>query len=157
MTADGQLLVMPSTNGRAAGVKVLTVAPGNPARGLDRIQAVYVLMDADTLAPSVLIDGTAVTSLRTPAVSAVAIDALAPDEVESAVIFGSGPQALGHAEALLAIRHTSSVTVVGRRGTRPARPRSGSRGWPRRTGSRRAGSPSTTRRSRRPCARRRSS
>jgi ornithine cyclodeaminase len=111
----GQLLVMPSTNGRAAGVKVLTVAPGNPARGLDRIQAVYVLMDADTLAPSVLVDGTAVTSLRTPAVSAVAIDALAPDEVESAVIFGSGPQALGHAEALLAIRHTTSVTVVGRR------------------------------------------
>src|SRR6478735_3895916 len=112
----GQLLVMPSTNGRAAGVKVLTVAPGNPARGLDRIQAVYVLMDADTLAPSVLVDGTAVTSLRTPAVSAVAIDALAPDEVESAVIFGSGPQALGHAEALLAIRPTTAVTVVGRRG-----------------------------------------
>ncbi|WP_256793995.1 ornithine cyclodeaminase family protein [Terrabacter sp. Ter38] len=113
---SGQLLVMPSTNGRAAGVKVLTVAPGNAARGLDRVQAVYVLMDADTLAPSVLVDGTAVTSLRTPAVSAVAMDALAPDEVESAVIFGSGPQALGHAEALLAIRPTTAVTVVGRRG-----------------------------------------
>ncbi len=46
------------------------------------------------------------------------MDALAPAEVGSAVIFGSGPQALGHAEALLAIRHTSSVTVVGRRGDR---------------------------------------
>ncbi len=113
---DGQLLVMPSATRRSAGVKVLSVAPGNPARGLDRIQAVYVLMDADTLTPSVLVDGTAVTSLRTPAVSAVAMDVLAPAEVESAVIFGSGPQALGHAEALLAIRHTSSVTVVGRRG-----------------------------------------
>src|SRR6478736_5927210 len=113
---DGQLLVMPSATRRAAGVKVLSVAPGNPARGLDRIQAVYVLMDADTLTPSVLIDGTAVTSLRTPAVSAVAMDALAPADVESAVVFGSGPQALGHAEALLAIRRTSSVTVVGRRG-----------------------------------------
>jgi ornithine cyclodeaminase len=113
---DGQLLVMPSTNRRSAGIKVLSVAPGNPARGHDRIQAVYVLLDADTLSPSVLIDGTAVTSLRTPAVSAVAIDALAPAEVGSAVIFGSGPQALGHAEALLAIRHTPSVTVVGRRG-----------------------------------------
>jgi len=113
---DGQLLVMPATKGRSAGVKVVSVAPGNPARGLERIQALYVLLDADTLTPSVLIDGTAVTSLRTPAVSAVAMDALAPDEVGSAVIFGSGPQALGHAEALLAIRHTSSVTVVGRRG-----------------------------------------
>jgi ornithine cyclodeaminase len=113
---DGQLLVMPSTKGRSAGVKVVSVAPGNPARGLDRIQALYILLDADTLTPSVLIDGTAVTSLRTPAVSAVAMDALAPAEVGSAVIFGSGPQALGHAEALLAIRHTSSVTVIGRRG-----------------------------------------
>src|SRR6476661_5397787 len=113
---DGQLLVMPSATRHAAGVKVLSVAPGNPARGPERIQALYVLLDADTLSPSVLIDGTAVTSLRTPAVSAVAMDALAPAEVGSAVIFGSGPQALGHAEALLAIRHTSSVTVVGRRG-----------------------------------------
>ena len=114
--SNGQLLIMPATTGRSAGVKVVSVAPGNPARGLDRIQAVYVLMDADTLTPSVLIDGTALTSLRTPAVSAVAMDALAPAEVGSAVVFGSGPQALGHAEALLAIRHTSSVTVVGRRG-----------------------------------------
>ena len=107
---------MPSTTRRAAGVKVLSVAPGNPARGLDRIQAVYVLMDAETLTPSVLIDGAALTSLRTPAVSAVAMDALAPAEVDAAVVFGTGPQALGHAEALLAIRHPSSVTVVGRRG-----------------------------------------
>jgi ornithine cyclodeaminase/alanine dehydrogenase-like protein (mu-crystallin family) len=113
---DGQLLVMPSANRRAAGVKVLSVAPGNPARGVDRIQAVYVLMDAETLSPSVLIDGSAITSVRTPAVSAVAMDALAPAEVDAAVVFGTGPQALGHAEALLAIRHTASVTVVGRQG-----------------------------------------
>ncbi|NUR79639.1 MAG: ornithine cyclodeaminase family protein [Dermatophilaceae bacterium] len=112
---EGQLLVMPSANRRSAGVKVLSLAPGNPARDLERIQAVYVLMDAETLTPSVLIDGSAVTTLRTPAVSAVAMDALAPPEVESAVVFGTGPQALGHAEALLAIRHTPSVTVVGRR------------------------------------------
>jgi ornithine cyclodeaminase/alanine dehydrogenase-like protein (mu-crystallin family) len=113
---EGQLLVMPSANRRAAGVKVLSVAPGNPARGVDRIQAVYVLMDAETLSPSVLIDGSAITSVRTPAVSAVAMDALAPAEVDAAVVFGTGPQALGHAEALLAIRHTASVTVVGRQG-----------------------------------------
>lgn len=113
---EGQLLVMPSANRQAAGVKVLSVAPGNPARGLDRIQAIYVLMDTETLTPSALIDGSAVTALRTPAVSAVAMDALAPADAEAAVVFGTGPQAVGHVEALLAIRHTSSVTVVGRRG-----------------------------------------
>jgi ornithine cyclodeaminase len=112
---DGQLLVMPATSAGAAGVKVLTVAPGNPERGLERIQAVYVLMDAATLSPSVLLDGTAITALRTPAVSAVAADALAPDDVRSVVIVGSGPQAVGHAEAILAIRAPETITVVGRR------------------------------------------
>ena len=112
---DGELLLMPSSTRSSAGVKVASVAPGNPARGLERIQAVYVLMDAETLTPSLIIDGAAITSLRTPAVSAVAIDALAPPEVDSVVVFGSGPQALGHVEALLAIRRPSSVTVVGRR------------------------------------------
>ena len=111
---DGQLLVMPSASPRAAGVKVASVAPGNPARGLERIQALYVLFDAATLTPSVVLDGAALTTLRTPAVSAVAVDCLAPQEVSHVVIIGSGPQAVGHAEAILAIRTPTSVTVVGR-------------------------------------------
>ena len=115
---SGQLLVMPSATRRSAGVKVLSVAPGNPARGLERIQAVYVLMDAETLTPTVLLDGTALTSLRTPAVSALAADALAPERVDSVVLVGTGPQAIGHAEALLAIRRFGRVTVVGRDGRR---------------------------------------
>ncbi|GAA2165437.1 ornithine cyclodeaminase [Humibacillus xanthopallidus] len=111
---DGQLLVMPSASRRAAGVKVATVAPGNPSKGLERIQAVYVLFDAATLTPSALLDGAALTTLRTPAVSAVAIDCLAPQEVSRVVIMGSGPQAVGHAEAILAIRSPTSITVAGR-------------------------------------------
>ncbi len=114
VVANGQLLIMPSSTGSAVGVKVLSVAPGNPGRGLDRIQAVYVLFDAETLTPSTLLDGTALTSLRTPAVSAVAMDALAPAEVESVVIVGSGPQAVGHAEAILAMRRPEQLTVVAR-------------------------------------------
>jgi len=111
---NGQLLIMPSSTPSAVGVKVLSVAPQNPGRALERIQAVYVLFDAETLTPSTLIDGTAVTALRTPAVSAVAMDRLAPEEVSSAVVFGSGPQAVGHVEALLAIRRPGLVTVVAR-------------------------------------------
>ncbi|TQM65040.1 ornithine cyclodeaminase family protein [Humibacillus xanthopallidus] len=111
---DGQLLVMPSTSRRAAGVKVATVAPANPSKGLERIQAIYVLCDAVTLTPSTLLDGAALTTLRTPAVSAVAIDCLAPQEVSQVVILGSGPQAIGHAEAVLAIRAPQTITVAGR-------------------------------------------
>ena len=111
---DGQLLLMPSASRRAAGVKVASVAPGNSSKGLDRIQALYVLLDAATLTPSVLLDGSALTTLRTPAVSAVAIDCLAAQEVSHVVIVGNGPQAIGHAEAILAIRRPASITVVGR-------------------------------------------
>jgi ornithine cyclodeaminase len=71
-------------------------------------------MDAETLTPQALIDGIALTNLRTPAVSAVAMQALAPDVVDSAVVVGSGPQALGHAEALLALRPVRRITVAGR-------------------------------------------
>lgn len=100
----GQLLIMPSQTAGAVGVKVLSVAPDNPARGLPRIQAWYILMDAQTLTPSVLMDGSALTSLRTPGMSMVGADLLAPAAVGEVVIFGSGPQAIGHARALLDIR-----------------------------------------------------
>ena len=112
---QGQLLIMPSETPHSVGVKVLSVGPDNPARGRERIQALYVLMDAETLTPSVLIDGTAITSLRTPAVSAMGADALAPQDVSRVVIFGSGPQAIGHAEALLHVRQPGEVGVVSRR------------------------------------------
>ncbi|MGC3955942.1 MAG: ornithine cyclodeaminase family protein [Propionicimonas sp.] len=101
---SGQLLIMPSQTADAVGVKVLSVAPENPARGLPRIQAWYVLMDAATLTPSVLLDGSALTALRTPGMSMVGVDALAPAVVDEVVILGGGPQALGHARALLEIR-----------------------------------------------------
>lgn len=115
VVGSGQLLIMPSETPHSVGVKVLSVAPDNPARGHERIQALYVLMDGATLTPSVLIDGTAITSLRTPAVSAVGMDALAPEQVSQVVIFGTGPQALGHAEAILRIRRPEQILVVGLR------------------------------------------
>ena len=110
----GQLLYMPSAIGDYVGAKVSTVAPENPSRGLDRIQGIYVLLDAATLSPLALIDGSALTALRTPAVSAAVADHLAPPSVEHLVVFGAGVQALGHIEALQAVREVGRVTVVGR-------------------------------------------
>ncbi len=116
----GQLLIMPSQTRDSVGVKVLSVAPDNPAQGLPRIQAWYVLMDAATLTPSVLLDGSALTALRTPGMSMVGVDALAPAVVDEVVIFGSGPQSLGHARALLEIRRPRRCRFFSVDGQAPA-------------------------------------
>jgi len=105
---------LPAAHARFAGVKLVSVAAGNPARGLPRVQGVYLLMDAGTLSPLALLDGVALTSLRTPAVSAVALRRLARPGPVRLVVIGTGPQGYGHVEAVRAVRPVSHVTVVGR-------------------------------------------
>ncbi|MFE5671954.1 ornithine cyclodeaminase family protein [Agromyces sp. NPDC056523] len=111
---NGQLLLMPSAIDGLAGQKLATVAPANPARGLERIQAIYLVLDGDTLAPTALVDGTALTSLRTPAVSAAVLDLIATPDAASLVVFGTGPQGVRHVEAMAAIRDLRRVRIVGR-------------------------------------------
>ncbi|MFI7611960.1 ornithine cyclodeaminase family protein [Nonomuraea terrae] len=110
----GQLLLMPAATGRYAGVKAVTIAPANSERGLPRIQGTYLLFDGESLAPLAVLDGIALTSLRTPAVSALAVRHLAEPDARRLVVFGSGPQAWGHVLALRAVRPVRDVTVVGR-------------------------------------------
>src|SRR3712207_7303606 len=108
---------MPSEAPAAAGVKVVTVAPDNPARGLPRIQAAYLLFDPETLALRAVLDGTALTTLRTPAVSVAAVLLRLPDLPRVAVI-GAGPQATGHATTLAALRPLESTTYLVREPSR---------------------------------------
>jgi ornithine cyclodeaminase/alanine dehydrogenase-like protein (mu-crystallin family) len=92
---DGELLVMPAAAAGYAAVKLVTVGPREP-----RIQGVCVLFDAGALAPVALLDGIALTNLRTAAVSLVAVRRLAVKDARRVVIFGRGPQARAHAAAL---------------------------------------------------------
>ena len=109
---SGQLLLMPSTAG-GLGIKLVTVTE-HPAPGRPRIQALYVLMDPASQAPVALIDGVALTALRTPAVFALAADRLAPARGGRLVVFGTGPQAVGHIEAISVIRPMREMVIVGR-------------------------------------------
>lgn len=116
----GHLLLMPAEWGGYAGIKVATVAPANPARGLPRIQGGYQLFDAETLTPLATLDGAALTTLRTAAVSALAVDVLAPPDASRLVVFGAGPQARGHVDAIRAVRPVAEVVIVGRNAERAA-------------------------------------
>jgi ornithine cyclodeaminase/alanine dehydrogenase-like protein (mu-crystallin family) len=106
----GELLVMPSAAASHAVVKLVTVG-GEP-----RIQGVCVVFDAATLAPVALVDGIALTNVRTPAVSALAVRRLAVLDARRLLVFGRGPQAHGHVEAIRAVRPIEHVDMVGRDG-----------------------------------------
>ena len=112
-TPNGDLLLMPSAAG-AVAVKLVSIAPANPDRGLPRIQGVVVLFDPVTLTPVALIDGAALTTLRTPAVSALAVRHAARADAHRLVVFGAGPQADGHIAAMRAVRPITDVVIVGR-------------------------------------------
>lgn len=111
---SGEFLLMPSEGPRYAGIKIITVAPGNPAQRLPRIQGIYVLHDAHSLTPLALFDAAALTTLRTPAISAVATRHLARPDATELVVVGTGPQALGHVHAMRAVRAIQRVGVLGR-------------------------------------------
>lgn len=108
----GQFLLMPSQTPAAVGVKVVTVAPDNPTRGLPRIQAAYLLFDQDTLALRAILDGSALTTVRTAAVSVAAVLDRLPDRALRVAVIGAGPQAIGHVSTLAAVRPLDDATYL---------------------------------------------
>jgi ornithine cyclodeaminase/alanine dehydrogenase-like protein (mu-crystallin family) len=108
----GEFLLMPSEALAEAGVKVVTIAPDNPTHGLPRIQAAYLLFDRETLALRAVLDGTALTTLRTPAVSVATVLERLPDHPLRAAVIGAGPQATGHVSTLAAVRPLEGATYL---------------------------------------------
>ncbi len=106
----GQLLVMSSAAAGHPVVKLVTVG-GDP-----RIQGLCVVFDRTTLGPVALVDGIAVTNVRTAAVSALAVRHLAVPDARRLLVFGRGPQAHAHVTALRAVRPIEHVDMVGRDG-----------------------------------------
>jgi len=102
----GVALFMPSylPNAAKMGIKIVTLFDGNPGRGLPRIQALIVVLDATTGSPLAVIDGTSVTAIRTGAACGAATDLLARPEAATAAIFGAGVQGRTQLEAVCAVR-----------------------------------------------------
>lgn len=113
-TETGSLVAMPATGPQGTGVKLLTVTSGNPEVGRPLIQGLYILFSVGTQEPEAVIEGAALTALRTGAVSGLATRYLAREEAARLVIFGAGTQARSHLEAMLAVRPVERVTFVSR-------------------------------------------
>jgi ornithine cyclodeaminase len=85
--------------------------PGNPARGLDAHQGVVTLFDGDTGRPTAILDASAITAIRTAAVTALATRVLARPGARELAIIGAGVQAAAHLEALRAVRDFAAVRI----------------------------------------------
>lgn len=119
----GDLLLMPGVRdgGAGASVKLVTVVPENAGRGLPTVQAIVAWFDAMTGRPLALLDGGAITAMRTGAASGVATRLLARPDAETLAIIGTGGQAEWQVRAVLAVRPIREVLVYARdRGRRTA-------------------------------------
>jgi ornithine cyclodeaminase/alanine dehydrogenase-like protein (mu-crystallin family) len=115
--AAGFMGLMPAWRGGAQPVfslKTVCILPGNPARGLDAHQGTVTLYDGETGMPTAVLDASAVTEIRTAAVSAVATRLLAREDARVLAIIGAGVQARAHLSALRAVRPFESVRVFSR-------------------------------------------
>lgn len=76
-----------------AGVKVVNVHPGNPARGLPTVMALTIILDIATGAPVAILNATKLTDMRTGAAGAVAAKYLSPKKEIVLGLIGTGRQA----------------------------------------------------------------
>jgi ornithine cyclodeaminase len=112
--AAGFMATMPAWRGGDQplfALKSICIIPGNPARGLDTHQGTVTLFDGETGAPTAILDASALTSVRTAAVSAVATRVLARSDARVLAILGAGVQGRSHLAALPGVRDFEEVRV----------------------------------------------
>ena len=115
--AVGVMALMPAhiAGGNAAlGVKVINVFNGNPAKGKDSHQGAVLLFDAETGEPLAMMNASAITAIRTAAISGVATRLLAREDAGDLAIIGSGVQARSHLAAMTCVRLIRRVRVTSR-------------------------------------------
>jgi ornithine cyclodeaminase/alanine dehydrogenase-like protein (mu-crystallin family) len=111
---NGWFAVMPAVYGGVMGAKMVTFYPGNVALEKHTHMAMIQLFRADTGEPLAVMDGRLITEMRTAAVSAVAVDCLAPQDAKILGILGSGVQARSHVQALSRVRRFEEIRVWSR-------------------------------------------
>jgi ornithine cyclodeaminase/alanine dehydrogenase-like protein (mu-crystallin family) len=113
---DGLLAAMPGYTPSAGALasKLVTLFPGNAGTELPTHQAVIAVFDPDNGRPTALLDGTAITAIRTGAGSALATRLLAREDAATIAILGTGVQAGSHARAVSRVRPFRELRIAGR-------------------------------------------
>ncbi|MCI0488020.1 MAG: ornithine cyclodeaminase family protein [Blastocatellia bacterium] len=113
--AAGILGLMPayrSSEPKAFGLKAVCVFPGNPALGKDAHQGGVMLFSGETGEPLALMNASAITAIRTAAVSGVATRLLARETAAVLCIIGAGVEARSHIEAMACVRPIERARVA---------------------------------------------
>lgn len=117
---NGVMLQMPGYVGSlgnqesALGTKIVSVFDRNAQRGLELVQAVYLLLDSETGVALSLMDGRFITAIRTAATSAVATKFMSARGPKRLAIFGAGVQARFHIEAMIEVAEVEQVMIASR-------------------------------------------
>jgi ornithine cyclodeaminase/alanine dehydrogenase-like protein (mu-crystallin family) len=113
---DSSLLAMAAKvdGGHGSTVKIVTITAENSHRGLPTIQGLVLWFDSETGSPQLLLEGAAVTALRTGAASGAATDLLARRDASVLAMIGAGAQAMDQVMAVMSVRRITEVRVTSR-------------------------------------------
>ena len=115
--ASGFLGLMPAYRGGAKpayALKEICLFPGNPARGLDTHLGGVLLHSGETGELLAIMNASAITAIRTAAVSALATRLLARQDAKVHAIIGAGVQARSHLAAIPHVRNIEEVRLCSR-------------------------------------------
>jgi ornithine cyclodeaminase len=90
--------------GRGLGTKLVSIVPGNAARGLSTHLGIVALFNPQTGALAAVMDARYITEVRTAAVSAVSVRLMARPDARRLAVIGTGVQARSHLEVVASVR-----------------------------------------------------
>ena len=114
----GVMALMPAFRGGEYplfGLKAICVFPGNAALGKDAHQGSVILFDGTTGELRAIANASAITAIRTAAVSGLATKVLSRQDASVLAIIGAGVQARTHLDAISCVRKLRRVLVAASR------------------------------------------
>jgi len=112
---DALSILMPAfvegEDGESLAIKVVSLFPGNPGRGLGYIQAAVLVLEPDTGRVLGLLEGSTLTAIRTGAAGGAAVELLSRHDARVLALFGAGAQGRTQVEAACTVRKIETVWI----------------------------------------------